>query len=127
MVINLKIAISWNPKISTPDGTLDFGTDNTTTQWLGVWRDYNLVPEERQIPTLVNASVFPYPIYLVDNVSAPAIAQFGLHPWDQFDTDIDLGQAIRGSAWRQPSFGFPFDKVRVYSLIMYLMVNSSAH
>lgn len=28
-----------------------------------------------------------------------------VHPWDSFDTDIDMAQAVDNDVWKQPMFG----------------------
>jgi hypothetical protein len=102
-------------------------TDETTYS-LGIWRDLELIPETRPIPSYINSSIFNQPIYRVDNTSAPPIAQVGRHPWDEFPTEIDLGQAVSGSAGQQPAFGFPFDKVLIlkYDLMVDANIVSSS-
>jgi hypothetical protein len=113
-----QVEISWTPKYSDVDGvTKYFGLTDESTYWIGIWRDLELIPETRAIPSFINTSQFNQPIYKVDNISAPPIAQIGQHPWDNFDTEIDLGQAAQNSPRQQPQFGFPFDKVLVLDMI----------
>ncbi|PVG03742.1 hypothetical protein CPB86DRAFT_694370 [Serendipita vermifera] len=99
------LTIQWSAKMSFNGTNQELGGEYAYE--IGIYKDYKLVQDTR-----VNRSdpVNDGYLYSVDNVTAPAIAVVGLHPWDNFNTDIDLGQAKAQSPWRQPLFGFPFDR-----------------
>jgi len=43
-------------------------------------------------------------------MTAVPVAVVGRHQWDDFSTDIDLGQMLTGHAWTTPTFGYPLEK-----------------
>jgi hypothetical protein len=96
--------------MSFNDQIMDFGTNYTYE--IGIYRDQKLVPDDRV--NFTDPLNLGY-LYRIDNETAFPTAIVGLHPWDNFNTDIDLGQAIPQNPWRQPLFGFPFDRVRLKS------------
>jgi hypothetical protein len=87
-----------------------FDLGNNYTYEIGIYKDRKLIPDERvDVSNTINQGY----LYRVDNETAFPTAIIGLHPWDNFNTDIDMGQAVALNPWKQPHFGFPFDRVRI--------------
>jgi len=90
-----------------------FGEDPDTLLEIGIFRDQSLIAETEDHLAQINSTHPELSMYAglrIDNATAVPIAIVGSHDWDNFPTDIDLGQMLTGHGWSTPSFGFPLDK-----------------
>ncbi|KAI5893274.1 uncharacterized protein SCHCODRAFT_02687371 [Schizophyllum commune H4-8] len=83
----------------------DLGTDDDNTYELNIYRDVKAIPDDEATEFFEDQTTY----YRVDNSSAYRIATVGMHPWDSFNTDIDMAQAVDNDVWKQPMFGYPWD------------------
>jgi hypothetical protein len=96
------------------NGTITpFGTSLDNVLEIGIFRDQALLPDTPAHLTQINSTHPDLNVYAglsIDNATAVPIAVVGRHAWDDFTTDIDLGQMLTGHAWTTPTFGYPLEK-----------------
>ncbi|KAL1747221.1 hypothetical protein HDZ31DRAFT_61420 [Schizophyllum fasciatum] len=101
------LKIQWSSVYLNPDGNTfhDMGTDDMNTFEINIYRDLKALPDPEVTEYFADETTY----YRLDNTSAYRIATVGLHPWDSFDTNIDMSQAVDNDVWKQPMFGYPWD------------------
>lgn len=101
------LTVQWSTVYIADDGDTfqDMGTDDDHTLEINVYRDIQGIPDPETTELLHDETMY----YKLDNTSAYRFGTVGLHPWDSFDTDIDMTQAVENDVWKQPMFGYPWD------------------
>jgi len=96
------------------NGTITpFGTSLNNILEIGIFRDQALIPDTNAHLAQINSTHPELSMYSglkIDNDTAVPVAVVGRHQWDDFPTDIDLGQMLTGHAWTTPTFGYPLEK-----------------
>ncbi|KAL1701434.1 hypothetical protein EV121DRAFT_282662 [Schizophyllum commune] len=101
------LTVQWSVVYLDEDKTTfhDLGTSSSNTYEFNIYRDVKAIPDDEATEFFEDQTTY----YRVDNSTANRIATVGVHPWDSFDTDIDMAQAVDNDVWKQPVFGYPWD------------------
>ena len=107
------LAVNWSPMLIENGTITPFGTSLNNILEIGIFRDQALIPDTNAHLAQINSTHPELSMYSglkIDNDTAVPVAVVGRHQWDDFPTDIDLGQMLTGHAWTTPTFGYPLEK-----------------